>query len=679
MKKSDLWEFSENFHTEIVSTADAYSLLKEHAFVEIMGEHLVEYGDIEDCICCHYQNRGLKVDGYCFDDDFNDLTLVVSHWKDAAVDISKASVPNSELDAVFRRCKSFAIKSMKGQLHNRIEIANESAELSNLIYDCRDELKNIKIILITNGIAKDRPADTETIDDIDFTGIIWDIERTFHFLKTGERESININFSRDYGGALPCVVHQDQERYSTYISFVSGSMLADMYANWGTKLLDMNVRVFLSVRGKVNRGIRDTIINEPDMFCAYNNGITVFAREIEILKMGSDGCAISKVSDFQIVNGGQTTASLYHARKKNRANLTNTFVQMKLTVINNPDEIDILVPKISEYSNTQNKIQMADLLANDPPHPELHAISISTPAPDPTGGSKQTYWFYEKSRGSYEETKNMTAHTAAQKRKYDSLRPKKQRFDKNKFGKVWNTYLMLPYIVSLGAQKNFVRFNSWLKEQKDEDWTAFFKKTVALILLWNHAETLVRRKKFEGYRHNIVTYTLAWLFKLTDSKIDLDKIWHKQDIGPPIQNAIDSICYTVNDHIRETEKNVTEWCKKEDCWKTLLQKNFKLPEDIKSEYISEGGEKIYDPNIAADAEAIKFCKSKEPENWFALAKWLKERSFLSGKARSQCFNMGRFLSQGRKPSAALSKPCMKAWNDAEARGWIAESHTIKSK
>jgi len=675
MRQDDLEEFSKNYHADIAGTAQAYELLKEHAFVETTGEFLAEYGDIDDCVCCSYQAHGLKVDGYCFDEEFDHLTVVVSHWLDSS-NISSIKVSDSEVNAVFNRCKNFVTKSMKGQLHSRIEISNEAHDLSQLIYECRNDIKNVKIIMVTDGITKSRPADTITIDDIDYTQIIWDIERTYHFLKTGERETINIDFDKDYGGALPCVTHKDEtDKYTTYISFISGSLLADMYANWGTKLLDMNVRVFLSVREKVNRGIRDTILNEPEMFCAYNNGITAFAKELEINRMTNGNFGITNAYEFQIVNGGQTTASLYHARKKNRASLDNIYVQMKLTVIHNEDEIDALVPKISEYSNTQNKIQMADLLANDPPHPELHAISISTPAPDPTGGSKQTYWFYEKSRGSYEETRNMTALTIAQKKKYDSLRPKRQRFDKNKFGKVWNTYLMLPYTVSLGAQKNFARFNVWLREQLDEDWTAFFQKTVALVQLWNAAETIVRKQKFEGYRHNIVTYTLAWLFKLTESKIDLEKLWNEQKIGDSILENILAMCQIVNKHIRDTDKNVTEWCKKEECWKTLLEKQFNLGESINSEYISSNNKnKGYDSDIASEKEIIKFCQSKEANAWFKLSKWLKERNFLSGKARSQCFNMGRFISQGKKPSIALSRPCKKAWNDAEARGWIYDEN-----
>lgn len=214
---------------------------------------------------------------------------------------------------------------------------------------------------------------------------------------------------------------------------------------------------------------------------------------------------------------------------------------MKLTVIHNPEDVPRLVPKISEYSNTQNKVQMADLAANLSPHQEIQTISNNILSPDPTGGSRQTYWFYERARGSYEECRNLVAKTPAQKRQFDALRPKHQKFDKIKFGKVWNTHLLLPHVVSLGEQKNFGWFNEWLREQNEEDWKAFFRKTVTLIVLGNSTEKIVRRQGFQGYHHNIVAYTLAWLFHLTGSRIDLERIWQKQAFGEPILDVLESM------------------------------------------------------------------------------------------------------------------------------------------
>lgn len=661
-------EDSERFHSEIAAVSLELDLLKEHRFIEEMGEILVEVGEMDDCACCPYRGRGLKVDGYHFDEDFGTLYLVVAHWIDES-DPSKARVTNSTINKVFDRCINFFSRSLKG-LHNRIEISNEAHDIAHEIYERKGEINDVRIILITDGIAARRPAESEAVDGTTITRTIWDIERILLFTEKQEKEAIIVDFVENNGSAISYLSQSSVDgRYITYLSYLSGQCLANMYSQWGTKLLEMNVRVFLSTRGKVNKGIRDTIVNEPDMFCAYNNGITVFAREIEEVPLNGGMNGISKATDFQIVNGGQTVASLYHTSKKQKVDLSNISVQMKLIVINNEEEIGELVPRISEYSNTQNRVSMADLSANDPPHPEIHEISKRLRAPDPTGGSQETYWFYEKARGSYEETKNLKARTPAQRRTFEALYPKRQRFDKSLFGKAWNTYLRKPHIVCMGAQKNFANFNTWLREQ-DDDWEEFFKRTVALAKLWKDAERIVARQKFGGYRHAIVTYTLAWIFDMTDSRIDLDKIWREQNVEEKILDAVEGVSYVVNEHIRDTEKNISEWCKKEECWKNLQMEHYDLPAGIEGSFISsESQVREYDPKIREEAEVIEFCKAKRSDAWFTLSKWLKDRGFLLPRARSQCFNMGRFLQRGRDPSFALSKPCKKIWEDSEIRGW----------
>ncbi|WP_407355287.1 AIPR family protein [Methanolobus sp. WCC5] len=664
----NLQEASERFHSDIATASLELDLLKEHRFVEEMSEILVEAGEIDDCLTCSYQGHGLKVDGYHFDEHFGTLYLIVAHWIDET-DLSNARVTNTIVDNIFKRCTNFFERSLK-KLYERIDISNEAHDLASLIYSLKNEINDVRIILITDGFAPKRSAEYDDVKGIRITRIIWDIERILLFTEKQEKEAIIIDFAEINGEAIPSLSYIDTDsRYRTYLSYLSGQFLADIYSQWGTKLLEMNVRVFLSARGKVNKGIRDTIIKEPNMFCAYNNGITVFAREIEEIPLGENIKGISKAIDFQIVNGGQTVASLYHTNKKQKADLSETSVQMKLIVINNEEDIGNLVPRISEYSNTQNRVSMADLNANDPPHPELHEISKRLRSPDPTGGSRESYWFYEKSRGSYEETKNLKARTPAQQKAFEAYYPKKQRFDKSLFGKVWNTFLKKPHIVCLGAQKNFANFNTWLKEQ-DEDWELFFKRTVALVNIWKEAEKIVARQKFEGYRHAIVTYTLAWIFEMTDSKVDLDKIWNKQNVDENILDSIEDMCYIVNEHIRNTDKNISEWCKKEECWKELRKKHYSLPKNIESSFISlESKENSYDPRTKDESEAVDFCKAQGFTAWLELSKWLKERNFLSPKARSQCYNIGRILKQNREPSVVLSKACKKIWVDSEVRGW----------
>ena len=668
MGTDELREFSADFHEGIRVEASASDALREEVFVEKMGEILEEYGEIEALVPSFYRATGIKVAGYCYDDEFKDFILLTSLFLDET-EPAKVRVTNSNIETEMKRVTSFFQKCTKG-LYKKIEISNEAYDLAKLIYECRKEIRNIKFVLITDGTAPRRPSENEELDGIEVSRTVWDLERTCYFYRTGEREQISVDFTEYCEGPLSCAAKDDSEGvYTTYLAFLPGKVLADMYSTWGIKMLDMNVRVFLSARGNVNKGISRTIRDEPDMFCAYNNGITVFAREVSLTP---DGTGLLSARDFQIVNGGQTTASLYHTRKKYKAELDSINVQMKLTVIHDEEMISDLVPLISQYSNTQNKVQTADLAANESPHPEIQAVSKSILAPDPTGGSQQTHWFYERARGSYEEFRNLTAKTSVQKKHFENLNPKSQKFDKIKFAKVWNSYLRLPFTVSLGAQKNFARFNEWLREQTEDDWVPFFRKTIALLILWNEMARMVRRNKFQGYHHNIVAYTLAWFFQLTESRIDLDKIWMNQNASDSIFNTLDSMSSIVNEHIRDTGLNVTEYCKKKDCWEKLLEKPVSLPDLLINEYITSGKRNSYSSEVSSEKEAIQFCEDKGSQAWYELSAWLKERDFLTAKARSQCYNMGKFLKKGKKPSVALSKPCMKAWADAEIRGWQGE-------
>jgi len=673
MTKDDLINFSKDFQSEIRSEAHSVEAMREEVFVSKMGAILEEYGEIESFEPSPYKSIGIKIDGYHFDDEFKDITFIISCFKDEE-DFKLTKIPSSEVDRYFKLAKSFLLRSFK-KLKDEIDLSLQAHDLATLIYECKQDIRSVKIILVTDGITPKQAAEIENVNGIDITYVIWDIERAYHYCKTGDRPKIVVDFSKYCGGALPCVVRENDAPYTTYLGFVPGSALADMYGHWGIKMLDMNVRVFLSARGNVNKGIRDTIRTKPEMFCAFNNGITAFARSVH-LDSTSGASGIISAEDFQIVNGGQTTASLYHTRLKDKADLSKISVQMKLTVVHNPEFIEKIVPKISEYSNTQNKVQVADLAANHPPHTEIQAVSNTTMAPDPTGGSKQTFWFYERSRGSYEELKNLTAKTELQKRQFDEMRPKNQKFDKIKFGKVWNTYLRLPHIVSFGGQKNFVRFNSWLQKQKDEDWSKFFKKTVSLLILWDWTEKMVRRQGYQGYHHNIVAYTLSWFFCLTDSRVDLDKIWASQKIGESIKDALEYLAPTVNKHIRKSQANITEFCKKEECWTGLSKQSADLPDNIELEYYSGSQQKQpsyfnADPDVA---DAYDYCSQYSATEWFALAKWLKERNFLTGVARSQCFNMGKALTKKPGPSVKLCIACKKVWEEAIIRGWNNSIH-----
>src|SRR5262249_47586193 len=145
------------------------------------------------------------------------------------------------------------------------------------------------------------------------------------------------------------------ENYSVFLTIIRGDVLGEIYHDFGTRLLELNVRSFLQLKGAVNRGIRETLIHLPERFLAYNNGISATASRVEWRDRGNGSLGIRRIHDLQIVNGGQTTASIHSSLMKKEADLTKVFVQMKLTVVD-PQHLQEVVPEISRFSNTQNKV-----------------------------------------------------------------------------------------------------------------------------------------------------------------------------------------------------------------------------------------------------------------------------------------------------------------------------------
>ncbi len=680
---NNILELNDQLKEEVAHRSNSNNIMKEEAFTEIFTEYLIDFGDLDiaELSAWRDKNVGAKIDAYAFDDDIETVSLISSIWKEDG-----ENVTNSELDAAIKRVRKFFSLAIEGKLPgDRIDVGNPAFDVANTIWEVRNELTTVRIIIVTNGETKPREGKSETQNDKDLQISVWDGPRILGLLQDTARVGITIDFE-EYGGSIKCVKqHGDTEKYSTYLAFVPGQILADLYSKHKTRLLEKNVRVFLSQRGGVNKGIRNTIINEPEMFCAYNNGITVYAESIVCSKLTDGIFDLSVVEDFQIVNGGQTTASLYHTMKKDRADLSEISVQMKLMVIheNGDDEerlSDQLVPKISQYSNTQNKIQMSDLRANDKPHPELFAISKKSVAPDPTGGTMTSYWFYEKSRGAWNETRNLETNTQSQRKAFDAKYPRNQRFDKGLFSKVWYSQLNKPHIVSLGPQKCFARFHTDfltnLVQEGKTEWPVFFKKTVGILLLWKSTEKEVKRRIREGvyssFAQNITAYTISLFSHQTQQKIDLEKLWNLQKIPEELMDYLMVLADTAHDHITDLPSNfslVSEYSKRESCWKSLVSKNIPKPPSSLSKFIYANQTKM---KISAtrDEQNIEFCKSKGSQAWFSLAKWMKERGWGTGTQRGQCFNMGKFLSQGREPSPQLSAPCRRAWESMQENyGW----------
>lgn len=204
-------------------------------------------------------------------------------------------------------------------------------------------------------------------------------------------------------------------------------------------------------------------MKQPENFFTYNNGIAIVARSV---KFSTDGSKITYFKDLQIINGGQTTAALASAIIKNEApkGMDNLFVPMKLTVLNVEDDMseeqvqnyNELTKTISECANSQNAVKPADFFSNHPFHVKMEQLSRKVMAPPVGGNPYQTIWFYERSRGKWEqEQMKLNAH---QRDLFKQKNPKDQLITKEKLAKCYNAILMHPDQVCKSSADNFKIF-----------------------------------------------------------------------------------------------------------------------------------------------------------------------------------------------------------------------------
>jgi hypothetical protein len=574
-------EFFHDFRQETLADAEANRDFQLSAFMEAVSDELVDTGFVEGFELCHFRaQRGMRVDGYWFDDE-GGLDLFVADF-DCRSDLE--SLTRTDAEAAFRRLAAFVEGCINKDIATDLEVTSPEYGLARQIADRRKSIRRLRLILLSERTLSDR---LQNLPDDEVCGIpasyhIWDISRLLRQRNSrGQKEALDLNFVDLFGAGIPCLpAHLGTGAYQSFLVVMPAEILATLYEKFGGQLLEQNVRCFLQARGKVNQGIRGTILNEPSMFFAYNNGITATAQAVETGK-SEDGLRLNRVVDLQIVNGGQTTASLFHARRRDKASLSNIFVQMKLSVIDS-EESETVVPRISEYANTQNRVNAADFFSNHPFHIRMQEFSRRLWAPAQQGAQRETKWFYERARGQYADAQSKL--TPGEQRRFKAENPKPQMFAKTDLAKFENVWDEHPRWVNLGAQKNFARYahrigREWEKSS-DEFNELYFKRAIARAIIFRATEKLVSAQPWYngGYRANIVAYTLAVLSELTrrsNKTLDYLAVWNSQALSAALEAALQVIGKAVNDEIIRPPpgiSNISEWCKRDACWTGLLSK-----------------------------------------------------------------------------------------------------------
>lgn len=544
--------------------------LKRDAFVRVVGDYLIEDGTLEDlevCYCAAPAGRSrMEVAGYSFSDDGRVLDLVA-----ASFGHSGQAVSPDQIRRQLRWALTFAAGCRDGH-HLVMEESSPAYDMAQTINARWPEFGKIRVLLLTDGRTSIGSLAEERLDALPVVQDLWDIERLRRLATSGrQEEAITIDF-QELGSPLHCLPSAGPEAdYECVLTVLPGQLLADMYERYGAKLLQRNVRAFLQLKGKVNKGIIETVRNSPAKFLAYNNGISATATAVTFDERPG-GTYLVRLEDMQIVNGGQTTATLHHAAVRDGADLSQVQVPAKITVVR-PDQLDQLVPRISRYANSQNTIAEADFESNSPFHVELERLSRTIWAPAPTGSIRQSRWYYERVRGQY-QVDRARQQTPARRRNFDEQNPSAQKFTKTDAAKYDMTFRQLPYVVSLGAQKCF---QAWTVEvlaartlPPNEH---YFRDLVAKAILFEQARKIIQRlNPGAGYLANVTTYTMARLVMDIDRNALLPEIWRQQSLPASTADAVRRLSPRVRQVLMRApgSGNVTEWSKKEDCWKRVL-------------------------------------------------------------------------------------------------------------
>lgn len=612
-------EYRKNYLEDVKTLAASESEFTVTAFVKHTLENLEDFNIVSDFELAYeeerYGNKMYRVDAFAFDEYDMTMSIFIANYSGES---EIETLTRTEATALFNRIMVFCDGVLNGKLLYQMEISTPLYDFAERLKSLQSTIRRYRFFILTDKQMSGKITQLQgtTFNNIPVEYNIWDIQRLYKVASTGEdHEPVEINFKEEkyfnmglkYG--LPCIEASDAstDEFKCLLCVVPGSVLADLYDTYGSVLLEGNVRAFLSVRGKVNKNIRKTILGadgeDKRMFFAYNNGISATAAEA-VVESHREGYFISSIKNLQIVNGGQTTASLSNAKYKDKADLNGIYVQMKLTVIPNHELAQQLIPKISRGANSQNKVSDADFFSNHEFNIKMEKISRTTYAPAKDGQQFETHWFFERARGQYEQEQSKL--TQAQKNKYLLSNPKEQKITKTDFAKYRNSWEGFPHYASKGAQKNFMEFaerivNRWDKDQSQFN-DAYFRDTVAIAILYKYLDKMVAKQSWYsmGYKANTVMYTLAYFNFLTAKQfhgriLNLQYIWDKQGVPEELETEFISLSKYVYDHLTSEKRlvqNVTEWAKRSECWESLKDKDYKLNKNIADLLLTKDEQKI---------------------------------------------------------------------------------------
>ncbi|MDD6152826.1 MAG: AIPR family protein [Elusimicrobia bacterium] len=700
-------EYRQSLHEDIVRNSESNLENPNFSFLMYVTDLLTDGEEIDDFIECYWTGISsrykakLQIDGYALDEVDGSCCLFISDFHGPQ---ETNSINKEDIDKLFNCLRNFVIESVQYDLYEQLEPSSQVYELSKYLHDNFENISKFRFYIVTDAFNRQKVKNLQD-EDLKGKGIslnVWDINRIFDLVNSkSQKESIDIILSDIGCSGIPCVkaveyhnikadidviknpaesgefFEEDAQpddviTYSSYLAVVPGQVLNDLYLEYGSRLLEGNVRSFLSSRGKINKGIQNTIKNYPEMFFAYNNGISATATELDVEDTAS-GPVIKRIKDLQIVNGGQTTASItntiLNVRAGETVRINQLFVPMKISVLEHRMS-EKIIPKISKCSNTQNKVDESDFFSNHPFHIRMEDYSRKTPAPAVNGNQYQQYWYYERARGQYNQGKMMYKPKSREMKQYETKYPANQVIKMVELCKYMEIYMAQPHVVSKGKQaivKDFASHvtNEWNRsEHSNEKFNKFyFQRVVALAIIFKETDSIIKEtdwyKEKHSYKANVIAYTMSIIFNyIRESKpkyeLDFMRIWNEQTIFSELREQIEILCTQVYEFItgdRGTE-NVTEWCKREACWMKAQSQQWEITPAFLDTLILQEEQKVHEKEakeerqVNNEVDLYSAILQRGMPYWEQVYQWGAARNLLS----SQEMTYLKYAITGRLPN-----------------------------
>lgn len=603
----------------------------DDAFAEVAAEHLEEVNEISSFEPCRYRapSGRMSIDGYSFDEADDSLRVFLVHRSGSD---ALSTLTRTEAEVQFKKLGAFVDAAFTGRFERSVDQNHPAYDFSERALERKSTVARIRAYLLSDCLLSTRVKDWPegSIADIPVDFHIWDIGRFYRaFVSNTGLDDIVVDFrDGEHGDAagLPCLAASTPgSPYQAYLCILPADLLGEIYDRYGSRLLEGNVRAFLTAKGKINQGIRATLLKQPQMFFAYNNGISAVASDVEIIDTPS-GHRMLSAANLQIVNGGQTTASIENVqRNDDHASLGYAFVPMKLSVVTGEASTQ-MVEDISRYANSQNKVSDADFFANHPFHQRLEQISRRMLAPATSGNQFETHWYYERARGQYLNEFAKLSTAQRERRKLEN--PKDQLITKTDLARCELSWECRPFNVAAGAQIVIAEFAKRISEAWKTDSDRFnedyFRNVVARMLIYRKAEKLVSAQPWYviGYRAIIVTYSIARmaheLSLLNRGALDLKLIWRNQDVDQTLCAELVEIAEKIFEALNESQegqRNLTQWAKRQNCWEDIK----KIPIELSLPFLRSLADEHEAREEARAARAVQQIDSGIDEQAFVLA------------------------------------------------------------